>query len=526
MMRPFLPFFILAMAVGCGDDGGAAGPDAGGDPDAATGGDGGPVGPYSDPADFDRTDCSADPALDSIEVDGIWHLDLDFADFGSYPATLRIDGTPGAYSALLFGNQADHVIVDAEDLFIRRAWTTSQGGERVQAMTACAVGDDGGLRGAYASCTNGECYLGTFAGYRVDPLPEPVGAGMTLLAHYQGPAADPWPTDEMTANVRVSDGLAYVVRFGDGLRIVDLSDLEAVHDRGHAPVMYEDYEIYNDVKLVEGPNAARYAIVGSNLRGAVVIDVSDPDNPAEVAQFPPPPAGEQTVNVHTLFIDGSRAYLANTTIGGLDIFDVSDPASPQRLGQWVHPMIDIQGGLVHDLFVRDGRAFLNYWNLGMVILDTQADPADPTVVGIFDSYARRTSHSSWVVDIGARTVAVHGDEDFGAHVRIIDVTDPESVDFLDTLAEYQTRPQVSVHNILAHGNLAFITYYQDGLRVLDLADPADPVEIAHYHTWPGAEPGYGEGFYEGAIGVDYDATSGHIYVADTHSGLWVMTLDP
>jgi hypothetical protein len=352
-----------------------------------------------------------------------------------------------------------------------------------------------------------------------------VASGMTLLAHYQGPEADPWPVgDDISVNVRVRDGLAYMVRYGDGLRIADLSDLQAIHDRGHSPVMYEDYEIYNDVKLADGPGGERYAIVGSNLRGAVVIDVSDPDAPVEVAQFPPPPAGEQIVNVHTLFLDGGRAYLANTTIGGLDIYDLTDPSDPQRLGQWVHPMIDIQGGFVHDLFVRDGQVFLNYWNLGMVILDSLADPEDPTVVGTFDSYERRTSHSTWVTDVAGRSVAVHGDEDFGAHVRIVDV-DPASVAFLDTLGAYQTRPQVSVHNILAHDNLAFVTYYQDGLRVLDLADPADPVEIAHYHTWPGAEPGYGDGFYEGAIGVDYDATSGHIYVADTHRGLWVLALD-
>jgi hypothetical protein len=39
------------------------------------------------------------------------------------------------------------------------------------------------------------------------------------------------------------------------------------------------------------------------------------------------------------------------------------------------------------------------------------------------------------------------------------------VAFLDALAEYETRPQVSVHNIMAVGELAFVTYYQDGLRV-------------------------------------------------------------
>lgn len=524
-MRRILPVLILALVAACGDDG-AAGPDGGtGGADGGPGADARPGGLYDDPFDFDRDACSDATPLDTIDLAGIWHLDLTFADFGSFPSTVRIDGAAGSYTARLFGREADQILVDSADVFIRRAWETMQG-ERVQALTACAVRDDGGLEGAYASCTDGECFLGTFVAYLVEPLDEPVASGMSLLANYRGPAGDPWPLEgDITVNVRVRDGLAYVVRYGDGLRIVDLGDLQAIDDRGHSPVMYEDYEIYNDVKLADGPEGQLYAIVASNLRGAVVVDVTDPDAPVEVAQFPPPPPGEQTVNVHTLFIDGGRAYLANITTGGVDIFDLADPAAPQRLGDWVHPMINVQGGFVHDLFVRDGQVFLNYWNLGMVILDSLADPADPTLVGVFDSYERRTSHSTWVTDVAGRSIAVHGDEDFGAHVRIVDI-DPASVDFLDTLGEYQTRQEVSVHNILAHGNLAFVSYYQDGLRVLDLADPADPVEIAHYQTWPGAEPGYGDGFYEGAIGVDYDATNGHIYVADTHSGLWVMTLDP
>ena len=84
---------------------------------------------------------------------------------------------------------------------------------------------------------------------------------------------------------------------------------------------------------------------------------------------------------------------------------------------------------------------------------------------------------------------------------------------------------MSVHNILADGELAYVTYYQDGLRVLDLSDPTEPTEIAHYQTWPGPEAGYGASFYEGAIGIDLDREKGLVYLADTHRGLLILRLD-
>jgi hypothetical protein len=79
--------------------------------------------------------------------------------------------------------------------------------------------------------------------------------------------------------------------------------------------------------------------------------------------------------------------------------------------------------------------------------------------------------------------------------------------------------------VVADGERAFVAYYQDGLRVLDLHDPGRPVKIAHFHTWPGPVAGYGSGFYEGAIGVDFDPETSAVYLVDTHRGLFVLSVD-
>ena len=87
-----------------------------------------------------------------------------------------------------------------------------------------------------------------------------------------------------------------------------------------------------------------------------------------------------------------------------------------------------------------------------------------------------------------------------------------------------TRPEVSVHNVMASGDRAYVAYYQDGVRILDLSDPTDPTEIAHYQTWPGYDPRYGYSFFEGALGLDLDLDAGLVYVADSHRGLIVLRI--
>ncbi len=52
------------------------------------------------------------------------------------------------------------------------------------------------------------------------------------------------------------------------------------------------------------------------------------------------------------------------------------------------------------------------------------------------------------------------------------------------------------------GTRAYVTYYHDGVRIIDLADPTNPQLVAYYHTWD-AETG-GSGPFEGAIGLDVD----------------------
>ena len=497
----------LAAALACGDDGGGRG-GGGGD------------GFYDDPSDFAPEECGDAPA-DSIDPVGIWHANLIASD-GASVVTFRIDQAAGdGLTGFLYGREAqDTGFVDG-DLIVRLE-ERPDGTLQVNALDLCGVDADGHMRGKLVSCYGSQCFHGQVTAYRVDPLDEAEADGMTLLSEWRGSETAPW--DELlTTNVRHLGTVAYVVGLRDGLHMVDLADPTAPADLGHLPPRYPGDENYNDVKVYQAEGGGVYAFVASSVRGVVVADVTDPADPVEVTVFPDPIIGTARVNVHTLFLEGDRLYVANVSIAGVQIFDVSDPTDPALLGEYVYPLVTTLGGYVHDLSVRDQIAYLNYWNVGMQVVDT-TDPAEPRLIDRFDGYTRRTSHSNWVTEAGGRLVAVHGDEDFDAHVRIVDV-DPASETAFQEIGSYQTRPQVSVHNIMAVGERALVAYYQDGLRVLDLADPTAPVEIAHYASWTGVGDDVGLGFFEGAIGVDHDAERELVLLADTHRGLIVLTLD-
>jgi hypothetical protein len=524
MRARLLAVGLAAAGLGCGDDEGVViGPDAPlGGRDVAT--------MFDDPSDFIRLDCAAGSlaSLDPVAPSPVWHQDISVTNVGNFAGVqkyVRADG--GGFTGLVSGREAN-VTLDDDDLFVRSYWVNDEGLARVRAYDACALADDGSLFGRFAACNAEDdfCYEGTFVSVRITWRPgEAEAEGVRVRSEFEGEPA--W-AQSITANVRVADGVAYLARFTDGLRIVDVGDPDAPVDLGHLPPANgEQGEIYNDVKIVDGPGGKRWALMASNWVGIVPVDVSDPAHPVAAEPFPPFHRTEDYINVHTLFTetngDRTRAYLADTNMVGLQVWDVTDPAAAEHLGDYVHPDVETDyGAYLHDLYVEDGLVYLSYWSLGLVVVDA-TDPANIVQVGQFVDYPRRSSHSNWVTTTtGGRKIAVHGDEDFTAHMRIIDV-DPASADYMKSIGELSLRAEVSIHNIMAFGDKAYVSWYQDGLRIVDLADPTTPRVTGWYNSWDGRD---GVSFYEGAIGLDVDLSAGLVYLADTARGLIIVELLP
>jgi hypothetical protein len=314
---------------------------------------------------------------------------------------------------------------------------------------------------------------------------------------------DDWD-DGFTFNVRVVGTLAYLIR-QDGLHIIDTADPANPRELGKWRRTGDGYS--NDVKIVDAAGK-RFAIIADTP--VDIVDVTDPALPVLAATI--------TEEAHTLFTEtrdgNTRAYFGNYD-GTCPVWDVTDPAQPQKLGGYTS-----EGSIVHDLSVAGGIAYLNAWEAGFVAVDLN-DPQQPNVVGAWADTPGESSHSNWTATIGGRHIAVHGGENYNAHLDVVDL-DPASPTFMSSIASYKTRDFVSIHNIMVVGTKAYFTYYQDGVRVVDLADPTQPVLAGYFNTWDPQGAETTSAFFEGAVGLDVDPARQLIFVADTR-GLLILS---
>lgn len=290
----------------------------------------------------------------------------------------------------------------------------------------------------------------------------------------------------------------------DGLVAVDVHDHET-------PAVIARYlgaqsSGYNDVVLVHGQDkVAAYLSAFDGVSDTDVVDVTDPSTPAIAARVPD--------YSHTMTLRGNQLYLANNT-SRIPIYDVSTALAPAPTSPTYVP--GPESGM-HDMWIDGTTVYANYGFGGFVVFDIATNLAHPTLLGqIPSSY----SHTSTTGTVGGRRIILDGDEgwagDQAAFLRILD-GDPSSPTFLTELARYSADPRISIHNFQLVGERLYIAYYQAGVRVVDLHDPTQPREVAHYNTWTGTADGYA---FTGALGIQ--VVGNLIYVADSERGLIIL----
>ena len=209
--------------------------------------------------------------------------------------------------------------------------------------------------------------------------------------------------------------------------------------------------------------------------GLLILDISDPANPVELSRFDQ----ESWQGVHNLFLHGDRLYLAHGLNPGLSIVDISDPTAPLVAGFWQHE--GDFSNVVHDVFIRDRLAVVSDLFSGLVLLDL-TDPDAPTMLAALP-FAEGI-HSAW-----AEGDYVYCNQEFGGweqRLYVVDIADPRQPQVVHSFGSGPPPqgPILGPHNPWVHNGLLYWAYYDAGLRVFDLIDPARPVEIG-YHTYPG-----------------------------------------
>ncbi|CAN5880619.1 hypothetical protein BH11MYX3_BH11MYX3_15090 [soil metagenome] len=417
----------------------------------------------------------------------------------------------GGVSSYQFERQGLQVIVDRDptspgtiddnELFQRNVLEDAMGEPLTITRRVSNLAADGTLRGERVVCQTSGCTVCTAKLVRATHnAAEGDGDHITFVSELHSPTWGPG----YTFNVRVIGTIAYLIR-QDGLHMIETADPAHPVELGWWTRAGDGYS--NDVKLVEA-NGKRYAIIADYPSD--VVDVTDPTMPRLVAQVP--------VEAHTLFTEtrGGKIYAYFGAYDGkCPVFDVSNPEAPLRLGTY-----DSMGTIVHDLMIDNGIAYLNAWEEGLHVVD-YTNPSQPVLIGKWRQTPTHTSHSSWAFTAGGRKLALHGEEAYGAHLDVVDV-DPASSTFMTSVGQFKTREWVSIHNVMVVGGRAYMSYYQDGVRVLDVSDPTKPKQLGYYNTWDPQAAYTSSGFFEGAVGIDVDLARKLVFIADSPRGLIIL----
>lgn len=326
-----------------------------------------------------------------------------------------------------------------------------------------------------------------------------------------------------------------------------------------APVKYDSIQVdartVNDVKA--SPDG-RYAVLSregaTNRRnGLVIVDLAEPSAPKVATVYEEGITG----GVHNMFADDDYLY-ALSDGDKYVIIDMTDIYAPRYVSEYNHP-----DSRIHDVWVANGLAFSSEWGTGVVVVDVGngrwgGSPENPVFVtnyptpsgathAAFPYYSEATGKTYLFLGdeiMSRRGLAWAGyprsmgsyadqyDSETGVggiplvtrgYIQIIDFTDAENPEMV---ARYEV-PEFGTHNMWVEDDILYQAYYEGGVRMVDVSGElmgnlyTQGREIAVFKS---ASPA---GYTPNATMVwGVQPFKGHVFFADTNSGLWAVKLLP
>jgi len=358
-------------------------------------------------------------------------------------------------------------------------------------------------------------------------------------------------------HVNVQNGFAFIGHMGEsrvGTSIVDVSDPSRprVVTQLETPIGTHSHkvQVVGDVLLVNHERSPFEPQAPSWDGGLKVYDVADPAKPRQIAFLKMPGKG-----VHRMtYWEPPYAYMSGSDDGLIDQFlvivDLSDPANPREAGRWWFPGQNTGAGetpswtptqshggapggkryALHHPLIRGDRAYCGWWDAGLVILDI-ANKSKPTLVSHLEFGADVSTATHTALPVPGRDVLVVTDEQLAAdckgmqtRVRVVDIADerkPRVVsEFPVPEGDFCSRGgRFGPHNLhemrpgsLVDANTVYVTWFNAGLRVVDISDASKPREIAYYVPEP--PPGRSSIQFNDVLVT----TDGLVYATDRFTG--------
>ncbi len=298
-----------------------------------------------------------------------------------------------------------------------------------------------------------------------------------------------------------------IVGVFNGVSIVDVTDpinpLEKFFIKGPLST-WRDIKTWDQHAYVVHDN-----ISGSDTSvGLMIIDLSGlPDSIDTIFWM------GDTLNyrkAHNIYIDENGiAYLFGSNIknGSVLFLDLTDPKNPVPKGNYT-------ANYAHDGYVRGDTLYTAEIYAGLVTISDISDKAKPSILANF-STPHNTTHNCWLSNNGKYIYTT--DEVRGGYIGAYDISDLGNIKESDRYRS-NAGSDVIPHNVHVLNNYVVISYYKDGVIILDVTRPSNLVEVGSYDTAPTKEGG---GF-AGAWGAYPYLPSGNLLVSDMQEGLFVL----
>jgi len=400
-------------------------------------------------------------------------------------------------------------------------------------QTSKVFGDIGGIDGI--SGEKVDCEEGTAAGFECDGVDlvsfvpkSQLGGGRGVNINDVWGWTDP-ETGHEIAIVGRYDGTAFV-DITDPLNPVVLGDLPMTE--GANGNVWRDIKVYKNHAFIVADN--------SGAHGMQVYDMTqlrDLENtPALLEQT----AHYDKINsAHNIVIneDSGFAYSVGTggggetCGGGLHMIDIRDPRNPTFAGCFADPSTGRSGtGYSHDAQCvaytgpdteHHGKEICFGSNETALSIADVTDKENPVALSTGAYPNVGYTHQGWLTEDQKYFYMNDELDELGGQVEntrtliwdVSDLDDPQLVKehFLSTTA--------SDHNLYIKGNLMYQSNYKSGLRILDITDVANPVEVSHFDTTPTGDNGKG---FDGSWSNYPYFKSGNVIVTSSKEGLFVV----
>jgi len=260
-------------------------------------------------------------------------------------------------------------------------------------------------------------------------------------------------------DLKVYKGHAFVVSeaAGHGMQVFDLTQLRTV-DPSDQPVTFAETAHYDEVgsahNIVINTETGFGYIVGGNGTGTTcggglhMMNLETPTAPVFVGCFTDPSAGTgYTHDAQCTVYQGpdpdyqDREVCFNANEDALNVADVSDKNNPATITNATYPLI----GYVHQAWLTEDHRYL--------YVDDELDELEGLVSQ-------------------TRTL-------------VFDVTDLDSPELVTS---YSGATGAIDHNQYIAGSYSYQANYASGLRILDVASPESPEEVAYFDTYAAGNP--------------------------------------